>query len=92
MFGVAGSGVDPVIDPGAGAVLQRARLRAQPWHQCRHQRLARVQLQHLPGLRALGYARPPAQPRALLQRGLSQSTFKYTLTCHSNLIPKGVAS
>lgn len=66
---VAGAGVDTVADPGAGAVLQRARVRAQPRHARRQQRLARVQLQHLPGVRALGHARPSAEPRTLLQGG-----------------------
>lgn len=66
----AGVSINPVSDPGPRAVLQRAGLRAQPRHPRGLQRLARVQLQHLPGLRALGHARPSAKPRALLQRGM----------------------
>lgn len=52
----SGVGVDPVADPGAGAVLQRAGVRAQPRHARREQLLPGVQLQHLPGVRALGHA------------------------------------
>lgn len=57
-----GTGINSVSDPGARAVLQRARLRAQPRHARGLQRLAGIQLQHLPGLRALGHAGPSQEP------------------------------
>lgn len=77
----AGAGVDPVADPGARAVLQRAGLRAQPRHARGPQRQPGVQLQHLPGLRALGHARPPALARALLQGGTYPPVTPETIKC-----------
>jgi hypothetical protein len=54
--GQKGAGLGPVSDPGVGALLQRAGLRAFAGHAQRNAELPRVRRQHPPGQRQVGHA------------------------------------
>lgn len=64
-----GAGIGAVSDPGVGALLQRAGLRALTRNPQRHAELPRVRRKHPSGLRQVGHAGAVTQPLALLQRG-----------------------
>lgn len=64
-----GAGIGAVSDPGVGALLQRAGLRALTRNPQRHAELPRVRRKHPAGLRQVGHAGADAQRLALLQRG-----------------------
>lgn len=64
-----GAGISAVSDPGVGALLQRAGLRAFTRNPQRHTELPRVRRKHPAGLRQVGHAGADAQRLALLQRG-----------------------
>lgn len=81
-----GAGIGAVSDPGVGALLQRAGLRALTRNPQRHAELPRVRRKHPSGLRQVGHAGAVTQPLALLQRGERLNLLSPPPQCHQAIL------